>query len=85
MIITEQQSFCKSEFERTILAEACCFQSPGPYLFYKNKGIVSEWFFPLQKLRMCSSCLSVQMQKSGTLIVIYSFPCYSSLHCWMES
>lgn len=47
MLITEQQSFDKSKFERTILVEACCYQSPGPFLFCKskNKVIVSELFF----------------------------------------
>lgn len=58
MIITEQQSFCKSDFERTILAEACCYQSPEPFLFYKNKGIVSEWFLFLYN-KECLPLVSV--------------------------
>lgn len=46
MIITEQQSVDKSNFERTILVAACCYQSPGPILFCKNKnkGFVSDFF-----------------------------------------
>lgn len=60
MIITEQQSFNKSEFERTSLVEARCYQTPGPFLFCKNKtkGVVSELVFFLHN-KNCLSCRRV--------------------------